>query len=48
MVFNKPGKVIKGKFTLGEHEVEAVDKYTYLGTTFSLNGSFATAISLLC
>jgi exonuclease III len=49
MVFNTSGKILKvsREFTLGATELEPVKNYTYLGVTFSLNGSFKVAIAQL-
>ena len=49
MVFNTSSKILKESygFLLGDMKVEPVRNYTYLGITFSLNGSFKVAISQL-
>lgn len=49
MVFNTSGKILKEShgFVVGTTVLEPVKNYTYLGITFSLNGSFKVAISQL-
>ena len=49
MVFTTSGKILKVsyEFTLGTTKLEPVKNYTYLGVTFSLNGSFKVAIAQL-
>jgi exonuclease III len=49
MVFNASSKILKEShgFLLRNIKVEPVKNYTYLGITFSLNGSFKVAISQL-
>jgi len=49
MVFNSSSKVLKESygFCLGNIKLEPARNYTYLGITFSLNGSFKVAISQL-
>jgi hypothetical protein len=49
MVFNTSAKILKVsyEFTLGAIKLEPVKNYTYVGVTFSLNGSFKVAIAQL-
>ena len=48
MIFNKPGKLIKDKFTLGNVPIENANSYTYLGLVFVPSGSFKPAMEALC
>ena len=48
MIFNKSGKLLKDKFTLGNVHLQNVNSYTYLGLMFVPNGSFNQAIETLC
>ena len=45
MVFNKTGRLLKDSndFVLGDHKVNSVREYCYLGIIFTLNGSFIIA-----
>ena len=49
MVFNKGSRLLQCSygFKLGDLEISPTRKYCYLGITFSLNGSFKTAIDEL-
>jgi exonuclease III len=49
MVFNTASKVLKEShdFYLGNKKLDPTRNYTYLGITFSLNGSFKVAVSQL-
>ena len=48
MIFNKSGKLLHEKFTLGNEQLENTNSYTYLGVTFVPSGKFKTAIEILC
>ena len=48
MIFNKPGKLLHDKFTLGNEQLENTNSYTYLSVTFVPSGKFKTAIEILC
>ena len=41
MVFNKAGRLVKGKFEIHNTDIEGVSKYRYLGLYFSSSGSFS-------
>jgi hypothetical protein len=49
MVFNSSGRILleSHNFTMGNEKVVPTASYCYLGITFSLNGSFKTAIANL-
>ncbi len=48
MIFNKSGRLLKEKFTLGNEQLENVSSYTYLGLVFVPSGSFNPAMNTLC
>ena len=48
MIFNKSGRLVKEKFTLGDNLLENVNSYTYLGLEFVPSGSFKPAMETLC
>ena len=48
MIFNKSGRLVKEKFTLGDDLLENVNSYTYLGLEFVPSGSFKPAMETLC
>ena len=43
MIFDKAGKFLKHEFKLNNTVLECVNKYKYLGITFSASGSFTSA-----
>ena len=48
MIFNKSGRLVKEKFTLGDDLLENVNSYTYLGLEFVPSVSFKPAMETLC
>ena len=48
MIFNKSGRLVKEKFTLGDDLLENVNSYTYLGLEFVPSGSFKPAMETVC
>ena len=45
LVFNNTGRMSTAKFTFDKSPIEGVRKYSYLGVTFSISGSFSDAKS---
>lgn len=43
IIFNKAGKIIPAKFTIGDTELEIVKEYKYLGILLTPSGSFSAA-----
>ena len=47
MIFNKPGKLIKGQYSIGLDTIDTVNSYTYLGIVFRTSGNFSDAMNML-
>ena len=43
IIFNKSGRIFRGKFKLGNQPIQVTDSYVYLGITFTPSGSFSLA-----
>ena len=48
MIFNKSGRLVKEKLTLGDDLLENGNSYTYLGLEFVLSSTFKPAMETLC
>lgn len=47
MIFNRAGRFLKEKYTLGNEMIECVNEYSYLGISLSSSGSFTKAAQKL-